>query len=310
MEDKHGGANVLAFDGQNWKIIKCQKRTHYVLSAGTDRLYFSVGEKLYLYSPEREAPMLFAQSPLSGAVTRIRHQANGDIWFLQDGQTLRYRPRKTKPRPVVRLPASKIMSGDDTLIPITFSGLNRFEPHSDPAAFNYSWRIDDGAWSAWTDTPGDAIPLGNLPTGDHVFQLKAINSAGMVSDGVAEAAFSIHPLPIQERPRFLPVVALTLITVCGLALAATTARVKLKTYADGLERLGQDRTAELRDRQHRETELAENKLEKLRTKLVRQTQLATIGQMTASIAHEIRNPLGAVRNAAYYIKRHISSENP
>jgi signal transduction histidine kinase len=142
-----------------------------------------------------------------------------------------------------------------------------------------------------------------------VFQLKAINSAGMVSDGVAEAAFSIHPVPIQERPWFLPVVALTMVTVCGLALAATTARAKLKTYADGLKDLVQDRTAELRDRQHRETELAENKLEKLRTKLVRQTRLATIGQMTASIAHEIRNPLGAVRNAAFLLKRHVSADN-
>ncbi|HIE95914.1 MAG: AAA family ATPase [Fuerstiella sp.] len=61
-------------------------------------------------------------------------------------------------------------------------------------------------------------------------------------------------------------------------------------------------------RQRRETELAEAKLADLSQQLVHQTRLATIGQMTASIAHEIRNPLGAVRNAAYLMKRKLPAE--
>ncbi len=59
----------------------------------------------------------------------------------------------------------------------------------------------------------------------------------------------------------------------------------------------------LLDRQRRETELAKTKLSQLSEQLVQQTRLATIGQITASMAHEIRNPLGAVRNAAYYLRR-------
>ncbi|HIE97114.1 MAG: ATP-binding protein [Fuerstiella sp.] len=66
----------------------------------------------------------------------------------------------------------------------------------------------------------------------------------------------------------------------------------------------------LLDHQRRETELAEARLAKLSQQLVHQTRLATIGQMTASIAHEIRNPLGAVRNAAYYLKRHVPRDKP
>jgi PAS domain S-box-containing protein len=67
---------------------------------------------------------------------------------------------------------------------------------------------------------------------------------------------------------------------------------------------------ELFEQQRSETERVQIQLAKAREKLVTQTRLATIGQVAASIAHELRNPLGAVRNAAYYLKRHTSAENP
>jgi len=61
----------------------------------------------------------------------------------------------------------------------------------------------------------------------------------------------------------------------------------------------------LLEHQQRQKELAEAELAKLQDQLVRQTQLATIGRVSASIAHELRNPLGAVRNAAYLLKRKL-----
>ncbi|UCE60217.1 MAG: PAS domain S-box protein [Phycisphaerales bacterium] len=62
--------------------------------------------------------------------------------------------------------------------------------------------------------------------------------------------------------------------------------------------------------QRSETERIRIELDKVREQLVNQTRLAAVGQVAASIAHELRNPLGAVRNAAYYLKRHVASENP
>jgi len=66
---------------------------------------------------------------------------------------------------------------------------------------------------------------------------------------------------------------------------------------------------QLVDHQRHETQLAEAKLEELRKQLINHTRLATIGQMTASIAHEIRNPLGAIRNAAFCLKRRVPMED-
>jgi signal transduction histidine kinase len=44
--------------------------------------------------------------------------------------------------------------------------------------------------------------------------------------------------------------------------------------------------------------------------LVRQTRLAAIGQIAASIAHELRNPLGAITNAAFYLGRREQPWDP
>ena len=71
------------------------------------------------------------------------------------------------------------------------------------------------------------------------------------------------------------------------------------------EEVARDAQQRLLDQQRSEKERVEAELERLRDKLVVQTKLATIGQLAGSIAHELRNPLGAARNAAYYLKRYV-----
>jgi signal transduction histidine kinase len=65
----------------------------------------------------------------------------------------------------------------------------------------------------------------------------------------------------------------------------------------------------LEERQH-EKEHAEAELAQMRDRLVRATRLAAIGQVSASIAHDLRNPLGTVRNAAYYLGRRLPKDQP
>jgi len=61
---------------------------------------------------------------------------------------------------------------------------------------------------------------------------------------------------------------------------------ELQNYADRLQDLVAERTRALEEAQER---------------LLRQTRLATLGQIAGSIAHELRTPLGAIKNAAYLI---------
>ena len=65
------------------------------------------------------------------------------------------------------------------------------------------------------------------------------------------------------------------------------AEEKIKEYSERLEEMVNERTRELRDAQE---------------KLIRQEKLAVLGQLAGGVGHELRNPLGVISNAIYYLK--------
>lgn len=67
----------------------------------------------------------------------------------------------------------------------------------------------------------------------------------------------------------------------------------LRMTNDELERRVRERTVELAEAQ-------EN--------LVRKERLAVLGQLAGGVAHQIRNPLAAIMNATYVLKRHLSPD--
>lgn len=70
---------------------------------------------------------------------------------------------------------------------------------------------------------------------------------------------------------------------------------ELARHRDKLEELVEERTRELDSAQ---------------TLLLQKERLATLGQVTATVSHELRNPLGVISNATYYLKRILSKGKP
>ncbi len=67
---------------------------------------------------------------------------------------------------------------------------------------------------------------------------------------------------------------------------------------------------ELLGQQQQQRERVEAELSKARDQLIRQARLAAVGRVSASIAHELRNPLGVVRTAAACLARRMPESQP
>jgi PAS domain S-box-containing protein len=69
----------------------------------------------------------------------------------------------------------------------------------------------------------------------------------------------------------------------------------LKEYSERLEEMVEERTKELREAQEQ---------------LVRKEKLAVLGQLAGGVGHELRNPLGAISNAVYFLNMVLEEPDP
>lgn len=69
--------------------------------------------------------------------------------------------------------------------------------------------------------------------------------------------------------------------------------IELRRYRERLEQLVEQRTAEL---------------QKVQEELVQRERLVVLGQLTATVSHEIRNPLGTVANALYLMRETLGND--
>ncbi|WP_304622121.1 triple tyrosine motif-containing protein, partial [Rhodohalobacter sulfatireducens] len=150
--------------------------------------------------------------------------------------------------------------------------------------FDDDWR-DGGTLGQATYT--------NLPPGDYTFRIKGSNLDGVWSDGLTSIQMAVLPPWYQTWWAYG---FYFILFVAGILVADSVQRRRVQQKEREKAREKELEQAREIEKAYHNLEIAHENLKSAQEQLVQQEKLASLGQLTAGIAHEIKNPLNFVNN--------------
>ena len=165
---------------------------------------------------------------------------------------------------------------------ISFSGLDYTNPHK--IQYKYKLENHDNEWK----NAGNFAAAGytNMDPGDYTFQVISTNADGVWNDDIKSLEIIINPPWWQTT---LAYIAYGLIFIIGVIVIDRIQRKRLKEKQHA-------RAREKELEQARVIKKAYDKLKTTQQQLIHSEKMASLGELTAGIAHEIQNPLNFVNN--------------
>lgn len=176
-----------------------------------------------------------------------------------------------------------------------FSGLNYVFPDKNSYAY-----ILEGSEKEWVNAGiRRYVAYTNLDHGTYRFRVKAANNDGIWNEEGAYITIVINP-PFWRTWWFYTLAFIFIVlSILGIFQLRTRNLRRANTL---LERRVEERTRQLIEEKEKvekksvELEQALNDLKQTQQQLIQSEKMASLGQLTAGIAHEIKNPLNFVNN--------------
>ncbi|MFT6867321.1 MAG: signal transduction histidine kinase/ligand-binding sensor domain-containing protein [Cyclobacteriaceae bacterium] len=227
--------------------------------------------------------------------------SNGDIVFTGTGGYLRFNPAQAQ----VQLSVSNLnitelsinektynllfedlpnsFSYNDNDISISYTAFN----YLDPSGTNYRYRVT-GFDDSWHNVGNQRrVFLANLPAGSYEFEVQASTRYGSFE---TSQSISLNILPPWWQTWWAYILYAGLL---GLILFLIYRAQKSRTI-----RIEREKNRDVELAQAKEIQKAYKQLQETQNQLIQAEKMASLGELTAGIAHEIQNPLNFVNNFA------------
>ena len=186
------------------------------------------------------------------------------------------------------LPLNLRLPHSHNQLTIDFNAIETGKPQQ--VEYQYMLKGYDKNWSPVTKNT--TASFGNMYEGDYSFMLKAREANGAWSEPVI---YSFSVLPPWYRSWW----AYTLYALALLAIIVLTDRVRRRVVEQRLIAAAREKELEQAkeiEKAYRQLGTAHENLKATQAQLVQSEKMASLGELTAGIAHEIQNPLNFVNN--------------
>lgn len=277
-DEKNGNLWLSTFSGLSRFDIKEEKFNNFGTQDGSQGRLFADGS--YLETSEG----LFAFGGSSGLNIFDPNDLLEDSKppkialtdFRAEDQAIRFRDSLTGAA------LQLVLDHDQNNIAIAYTGIH----YDDPSRNKFAYKLE-GFDKDWREVGNQrAAYYYDLPPGNYTFNLKAANSSGLWNRENASLSFSISPPWWQTWWAY---------TIYGFAFVLSIMLFDRLRKRQLLKK-EHEKNKEKELAHAKEIEIAYENLKNTQSQLIHAEKMASLGGLTAGIAHEIQNPLNFVNN--------------